>query len=252
MSAIRRDDCTAEVTSVWGSVDGGMLSDPSAIDPATERHRILEGEGPGGVNARELWTQEGDDYYQMRAELGRNEWRYGINGGPGTFMLYEAGMTTQTALWLRLGDDYPLELNAWSVILQQKQAQPCGNTVPETGPAMTLNAYGGRLHLERFWKDLWSCPISVGQWTRIGWMVCHRDDPSGWTALKVLSAEDVYESPRFDGATLLREPSGNTSGRRPTGAPCPSHLRAGVYHALGTQPRSVRYAHIGVRAAWAE
>lgn len=214
-------DCIERVTAT--QEDAGQL-----VDDAYRRFTVMDG----------------DDYYGERCELGRNERRFGDDGGDGTAVLYREAQRRLTQASFRLPDNYPLSDERWQVVMQMKQTQPATNGGGT--PVLALRAYQDRWVLMQ--SDsvdssatshaLWSVPAQRNEWTRFEFDVNYSQDPElGSIAVRVDlnhdgdTSDTGEESPQFSTYTLKREVTGGARDDGiEAGESIPSHLRIGNYH----------------------
>jgi hypothetical protein len=123
-------------------------------------------------------------------------------------------------------------------VMQMKQAQPSNDNC--CGPEIEMEARSGKWVVDDSWHELFSFPARSNVWTRFAWDVYYSQDPSkGWIQVSADLNDDGdfndpgERSPLVHTATLRTEPApaaGAADVGPPTGAPIPSHLRAGIYH----------------------
>jgi hypothetical protein len=237
--------------------DTAMLSNPDSLWGSTDcvsssRHELLYGDSDSHVTStgstqnndsyRELRVIDGDDFYGERCELGRNERRYGENGGSGTFALYQEGQHRITFISYRLPDTFPLSTTTWQVVTQMKQTQPSNNAggtpvisleVRDTKWTLVQSTSAG---VGEDTRILWSAPASRNTWTRFAFDMIYSSDSSRGS-IKVYvdlnndgDALDVNEqSPVIQTYTQKYETSPSSIGLT-AGDTIPSHLRIGLYH----------------------
>lgn len=231
----------ADPLSFWGSIECASASRHQWLPSDGDTHAEASGLPQADTGYRRLTVYDGDDFYGERCELGRNDHRYGPTA------VYREGQRRATFFSVRLPDDFPLEVEAWQVVMQMKQAQPSANGGGT--PVIELDAYDGRWRLLQSLsngpsddsRELWSAPATTGTWTRFGFDVTYSQDPSiGSIAVHVdLNGdgddEDAGErSPAINTYTLKYETSGGPANDGITpGESIPSHLRAGIYHNPG-------------------
>jgi hypothetical protein len=241
--------------------------DPSGGDPsptatgAAQGNRafrqltVMDGDNPDG---------DGE-----RCELGKNSYTDGIasfQNPAGTFYNYHQDDRRATYASIRLPPNFPIGVDAWQSVLQMKQSGPSNGS--DGTPMLSLKVYDHRFRLFHTPTDsegpdtqLWSpnpganpnAAPRPGVWYRIAIDAMYSQDPSvGWVKTYIdLNGDGDFadpqeQSPVFTGdalgGTLKTEPAPardpndpNDPGHGvdigpPTGAPIPSHLRAGIYH----------------------
>jgi Ca2+-binding RTX toxin-like protein len=225
----------------WGNVECASDSRASEVTNGGDPHPTATGAPQGNSAYRRLTVLDGDNFYGERCELGRNEQRYGSDGGKGTFQLYREGQHRITYISYRLPSDYPLENSNWQGVMQMKQAQPASNG--GGGPVLSFDAAGDAWRLRHSLSvdyavdssTLWSAPAQRGVWTRFAFDVVYSQDPD-IGQIKVYAdlngdgdASDPDEqSPTFHTYTLKRETA--DTDYRDAGDSETSHLRVGIYH----------------------
>ena len=228
---------------LWGRLDCAAAArhEHEHVLVGGDTHLTATGLPQTDTGFRRLKVLDGDNVYGERCELGRNEHRYGENGGAGTFALYREGDHDVTFLSLRLPASFPLNATAWQVVMQMKQTQPADNGGGT--PVISLHASHGRWSV---WQSdsagsssdshaVWSTPATSGVWTRFAFDIVYSQDPSVGS-IKVYvdrngdgDAVDAGEqSPEISTYTLKRETAGG--GIISEGESVPAHLRAGIYH----------------------
>jgi hypothetical protein len=228
---------------VFHMTDGG--GDWRPTGPITDPR-----EPQGNTNWRKVLVEDGDDSAGERCEFGYNSFDYGDEGvgdlPPGepttTFALYREGEHHLTVWSVFLPEDFPLDVDNWQVIGQQKQTG--GSNVAALGgvPVVSVEArqgfevHEGRVILMHNAGPVWETPITLGIWTRIQIEGYYHPDPDrGWMRMTVDSTPDegsdpvIVEGPVIHEATLLREIEGDLTAV-PVGTGAPSHLRMGIYH----------------------
>ena len=238
---------------------------PSGGDPSPLPSGVPQGNGA----FRRLTVRDGDnpDGYGERCELGKNSYADGIAGprNPfGTFYNYHEGDRRATYASIRLPSNFPIDAARWQNVLQLKQSGPSNGS--SGTPMLSVKVYRNRFRLfhtptssEGPDTELWSPdprenPAATprhGIWYRMAIDARYSQNPSlGWVKMYIdLNGDGDFadpeeQSPVFGGSalggTLKTEPApepgnpdipsdGMDIGPR-TGAPIPSHLRAGIYH----------------------
>jgi hypothetical protein len=204
-----------------------------------------------------------------RCELGKNSWVDELaspRNPAGTFYEYGEGARLVTYASVRLTSSFPIATGQWQSVLQIKQAGPSNGS--DGTPMLSLKAFENRFQLYHTPSDsegpdtqLWSpdprvnpaATLRAGVWYRIAIDAFYSQDPAAaWVKLYIDLNDDgdfddpQEQSPVFSGqalgGTLKTEPppasdpgDPNDPGHGvdigpPTGAPIPSHLRAGIYH----------------------
>jgi hypothetical protein len=232
---------TDAVDGLWGSIDCANDSRLQFDNSGGDVSPTATGAAQDNDSFRTLTALDGDDNYGERCELGRNDSLNGENRGKqddGTFALYGEGDHQVTFFSERYPDNFSTTVNAWQTIMQMKQAQPADND--GIGPVLELQLYGGKLHLQNSWHEVWSTPApSSNKWIRYAMDVKYSTDPDvGSVQVSVDlngdgDALDAGEqSPVMHMQTLLVEtdgPNGTSDGLAP-GDAIPDHLRVGLYH----------------------
>jgi Polysaccharide lyase len=208
---------------LWGDID--------AVSPT--RHQWFASGGPDGGPFRRMTALDGDLYHgnSERAELGDSDY-LSEDGRSDTFYLYRAGMRRVTSYWMRLPTNFPMDSNAWQVVMQMKQTDPATNA--NGTPVISLQAIQGKWILKQSTSPgpaedtrvLWQTAARVGVWTHITVDATYSTDPSaGRYAITIGGAS----SPVFRTYNLKYEV--NPPGPElHAGDPIPDHLRLGVYH----------------------
>ena len=218
---------------LWGSID--------AAAPSRYRHFISG--GPDGGPFRRLTVRDGDDFWGERAELGKNNYE---DNGANTFWLYREGDHAITSLWVRLGQDYPLNSSAWGLVMQMKQTQPSSSG--GGNPVISFGARNGKWQLWNWSPDtdnrvLQEWPAEIGVWTEIVFDVYYTQQQDKGSVTLTLGNNPPQQ---FTTNTLKRETSG---GEIPVGGSIPSHLRIGPYQSDSRGTNSVDYGPTTIRTA---
>ena len=226
----------ADPEQLWGNIE--CASDNREERPTTggDTHVGATGEPTTDGFFRRLTVLDGDDFYGERCELGRNEHRYGAEGGDGTFMTYNEGDRRITFLSVRAQQSLPIGTKNWQTIAQMKQAQPSANG--GGGPMIEVQLRNGAFHLDNPSDTHFSAPATTGVWTRIALDVYYSSDASVGSVVMYVdtngdgdAADEGEQSPVVNIPTIKREIAGGWEGDGiAAGEPIPSHLRAGVYH----------------------
>lgn len=241
-----RDDTAANSdpsAGLWGKVDAVDSSRYSYSTTGGDSAPMANGASQGNSAYREMTVKTGDEKLwdnNARAELGRNDSRSGENSGSqtsGTFALFHEGEHKIIFWSMRFPSNFDFQQSNWQVIMQGKQAEPyVGNGPTDGAPAFTVQAYGGKLHLDNFWNDRWTTsapPHNV--WIRFALDVVFSKDPAKGRiqAFVDLNGDgdflDSGESSGVINAETLAYASSAGDGYN-TGDPIPGHLRLGVYH----------------------
>ncbi len=224
----------------------GLYGELAGSSGCAERVTVADDDvaGLAGDAYRRFTVRDGDDFYGERCELGRNERRFGDDGGEGTGVLFQEGERRVTQASFRLPANYPLSDDRWQLVMQMKQTQPAANGGGT--PVLALRAYQGRWALMQSDSvdpsatshTVWSAPARMNAWTRFIFDVTYSQDPElGSIKLQVDlngdgdTLDESENSPRIDTYTLKREVVGGDEedGIEP-GESIPSHLRVGLYH----------------------
>ena len=120
---------------------------------------------------------DGDLYHgnSERAELGDSDY-LSEDGRSDTFYLYRAGMRRVTSYWMRLPANFPMNSNAWQVVMQMKQTDPATNA--DGTPVISLQAIQGQWILKQ------STSPGLAEDTRVLWRTAARVEfgrTSPWT-----------------------------------------------------------------------
>jgi hypothetical protein len=235
---------STDPASLWGSIDCASDSRASVVRSGGDPHPTAAGAPQGDDDYRRLTVLDGDNLSGERCELGRNEQRYGSDGGDGTFQLYREGERRVTFVSFRLPEDFHLEHTSFQNVLQMKQAQPSDNGGGI--PVLSLQVTNGEWRLTHASspaggtsETLWEVPASTGVWVRVALDVTY-SQYAGEGRVKLyldrngdgdtLDADE--RSPTITTHTLKYETAGaegDTDGLEP-GDSIPSHLRVGLYH----------------------
>ena len=236
----------SDAASIWGHVDCAQPSQQLASPQSGgDTHLTGAGADQGNTAYRSLTAFDATtndsvapsndpfSYYGERCELGRNESRGGGYGS--TFMLYREGERRVTFMSYRLPTNFPLNQTAnhhYNVVMQMKQTQPATNG--GGSPMIELDAFGGQWHLEMGALSspvVWSAPAQINAWTRFAFDVVYSRNSS-------LGSVTAYADLNGDGSFGPGESSGTIRGAtlktESDGSSIPSHLRAGVYHDIGS------------------
>jgi hypothetical protein len=161
--------------SLWGDID--------AVSPS--RAQWFATGGPDGGPFRRLTALDGDLYHgnSERAELGNSNY-LPENGRLDTFYLYRAGMHRVTSYWMRLPANFPMNSDAWQVVMQMKQSDPATNA--DGTPVISLQAIQNQWILKQSTSTgvandtrvLWHTPARLSSWTHIVVDATYSTDPS--------------------------------------------------------------------------
>jgi hypothetical protein len=235
---------STDPASLWGSIDCASDSRASVVRSGADPHPTAAGAPQGDDDYRRLTVLDGDNVSGERCELGRNEQRYGSDGGDGTFQLYREGERRVTFVSFRLPEDFHLEHTSFQNVLQMKQAQPSDNGGGI--PVLSLQVTNGEWRLTHASspaggtsETLWEVPATTGVWIRVALDVTY-SQYAGEGRVKLyldrngdgdtLDADE--RSPTITTHTLKYETAGadgDTDGLEPRDS-IPSHLRVGLYH----------------------
>lgn len=226
----------ADPEQLWGNIE--CASDSRAQRPSNGGDTHIGATGAPTTDGffRRLSVFDGDDFYGKRCELGRNEHRFGDEGGDGTFMTYHEGERRITFLSVRLDQSLPIQTHNWQTIMQMKQAQPSANG--GGGPILEMQLRDNEFHLESPTETYFEAPATGGVWTRIALDVQYSPDPDVGSVTMYVdtngdgdAADPGEQSPVIRTATMKREIAGGWEGDGiDPGQAIPSHLRAGIYH----------------------
>lgn len=228
----------------YGLVEGGG-------SPWTERG---DGSPRTNFNYRTLELRAGDEANVggERCELGANESRNGIEGGEGTFMLYQPGSRYKTFLDLWLPGNFPVQ-TSWYVAVQMKEAQPYGAKLPNESPIFAMQPRAMVDSPETLeWQliaqpdhnetdPLWSFPATKERWTRFCFDLYYAKSADAGGFVHV-TADDRAEPagglfvPQHDSDVIPHGTLGWADGDQSgpgwayrDGQPIPGHLRVGQY-----------------------
>ena len=231
-------------TPLWGRIDCASDSRHQQVTGGSDPHPTATGTPQGDDAFRRLTVFDGDDVWGERCELGRNEHRYGEEGGAGTFALFPEGQRSITFASYRLPDSFPLGTTAFQPVLQMKQAQPSANGGGT--PILSMNARDGHWRLMNSDSagpssdshEIWSAVAQSGVWTRFAFDVVHSQDPAQGSITVYVdlngdgdATDSGEQSPMLHTSTLKYETLGGSSTDRiAPGASIVSHLRSGIYH----------------------
>jgi Polysaccharide lyase len=224
---------------LWGDID--------AVSPT--RHQWFAAGGPDGGPFRRMTALDGDLYHgnSERAELGDSDY-LSEDGRSDTFYLYRAGMRRVTSYWMRLPANFPMDSNAWQVVMQMKQTDPATNA--DGTPVISLQAIQGQWILKQSTSPglaedtrvLWRTPARVGVWTHITVDATYSTDPAaGRLAITIGGAS----SPVLHTYNLKYEVTPPGPELR-AGDPIPDHLRLGIYHDPTMPGTSVDIAQVQI------
>jgi hypothetical protein len=245
-----RDDTASRpdaLTGLWGELAAVGSSRYAYRTDGGDSNSQANGKAQGDSAYRELTVDDNDDYYGERAELGRNESRFGENSGSetdGTFALFHEGDHKIIFFSERYADNFDMTKDRWQVVFQVKQAEPYAANGPvDSSPAFTLNVYGGKIVLDNFWNVKWTTKAPPHDtWVRYALDVTFSKDPAKGKIRVYVDRNgdgdftDTREvSPVITGPTLafVTEqavvPAGDPPGPY-VGDPIPGHMRIGIYH----------------------
>ncbi|HXF01007.1 MAG TPA: heparin lyase I family protein [Solirubrobacterales bacterium] len=231
----------------WGKIDCASDSRVSQAASGGDPHPTATGKLQEDSAYRRLTVFDGDDVSGERCELGRNEHRYGSDGGDGTFQLYREGQRRITFVSFRLPENFHMNHSSFQNVLQMKQTQPSDNG--SCPPELTLQVRDGEWWLQHASSagpcgdsdTLWKAPAQAGVWVRMALDVTYSQDSEEGKVKLYLdrngdgdSLDADERSPTFTTHTLKYEtpdPDGDDTDRLSAGDSIPSHLRVGIYHA---------------------
>jgi hypothetical protein len=237
---------TADPEPRWGSIDCETDSRVTEVASGGDPHPTATGVPQGNSAYRRLKVLDGDDVSGERCELGRNEQRYGSDGGDGTFQLYREGQRRITFVSFRLPDDFHLDHSGFQNVLQMKQSQPSDNG--SCPPVLSLQVRFEEWRLQHQEspgscgdsETLWEAPAETGVWVRVALDVTYSrysDDGKVRLSLDLNGDGDSLDareqSPAITTHTLKYEtpdPDGYDTDGLAAGDSIPSHLRVGLYH----------------------
>jgi Polysaccharide lyase len=224
---------------LWGDID--------AVSPT--RHQWFASGGPDGGPFRRMTALDGDLFHgnSERAELGDSDYLF-EGGESDTFYLYRAGMRRVTSYWMRLPSNFPMNSNAWQVVMQMKQTDPATNA--NGTPVISLQAIQNQWILKQSTsagpaddtRVLWRTPARVGVWTHITVDATYSTDPAAGRFAITIGG---VSSPVLRTYDLKYEISPPGPELRP-GDPIPSHLRLGIYHDPSMPGTSVDIAQVQI------
>ncbi len=209
--------------SLWGDIDA----------VSTSRAQWFATGGPDGGPFRRLTALDGDLYHgnSERAELGNSNYLL-ENGRLDTFYLYRAGMHRVTSYWMRLPANFPMDSNAWQVVMQMKQSDPATNA--DGTPVISLQAIQNQWILKQSTSTgvandtrvLWHTPARLSVWTHIVVDATYSTDPSAGRFQITIGGAASPDFRTYDMKSEVSPPGPDLH----VGDPIPSHLRLGVYH----------------------
>lgn len=231
----------ADVVPQWGSIQA-VSATRYTLQTSGSDLRPQGDETTAPTNYRRLSLTDGDNFSGERVEMGRNDWRYGIAGGSGTFMVYEPGQRYQTYFSMRLSADFPISNTNWQLVMQMKQAQPY-TADGHSSPVIALQARQNQwqiitpAHPEA--SPLWTAPAIVSRWTRFHWDITYSNN-SAVASIRLriddrAGATDFvpqYDSGTMTGEATLTDAVGAQSGFDWTfedNQAIPSRLALGIY-----------------------
>jgi hypothetical protein len=232
----------------WGKIDCESDSRVSEVASGGDPHPTATGDLQTDSAYRRLTVFDGDDVSGERCELGRNEHRYGSDGGDGTFQLYREGQRRITYVSFRLPEGFHADHTSFQDVLQMKQSQPSDNG--SCPPVLSLQVRTGEWWLqhanspgpcgESESETLWKAPAKAGVWVRMALDVTYsRHSDEGKVKLYLDrngdgdSLDSDEQSPTFTTHTLKYETpdsDGDDTDGLTAGESIPSHLRVGLYH----------------------
>jgi Ca2+-binding RTX toxin-like protein len=241
---------SANPERLWGRIECASDSRASEVTSGGDPYPTAGGAPQGNSASRRLTVLDGDDFWGERCELGRNESRYGSDGGDGTFQLYREGERRITIVDFRLPGDFQTDARPFQTLLQMKQTQPSDNG--SCPPVLSLEVRNGEWWLqhaetpgacgESLTETLWKAPAVTGVWVRMALDVTYSQHSNKGSVKLYLdrngdgdSLDADERSPTITTHTLKYEtpdPDGkanDTDGLGP-GDSIPSHLRVGLYH----------------------
>ena len=214
--------------SFWGKIDCAAEERYAYVEGGGDTHLSATGEQTDG-DYRKVTVIDGDEDSGERCELGENS-----TSGPTAF--YHEDENVLTYFSEKLPSNFPLNIDAWQVTMQMKQAQPSHDD--GSGVALEMESRDGHWIVSDLWHQLWSFPAQSETWTRFAWNVYYSKDPEkGWVQVSVdLNGDGDFDdpgerSPVLHAATLATElPEYAEADGIEAGSGIPSHLRMGIYH----------------------
>jgi hypothetical protein len=243
---------TADTTVDWGEpISGPSATRYTLSSTGGDTRPRLDG-SPAHPGYRQFAIEKGDrapgDGESVeRLEAGHLERRYGIKGGPGTFLMLRPGMRLlyQVSYWL--DPSFEISTKFFNLLMQIKQGEPFTKTnlEPNPSPILALQAREnqGQIiaqpdHNEE--HPLWTYPITTGRWITHRWDLTGGSETEG-TGLIRLQIDDRTGSPtdfvaEHDSGTISHPTlamasgvqTGSASDLAP-GDPIPGVVRAGIY-----------------------
>ncbi len=228
---------------LWGNIEAVDDTRHTLVATGGDSRSKATGAAQGDTAFRRMTVITGDELLwsnNARAELGRNERRYGENIGSqtdGTFALFNEGEHKIIFFSLRFPTGFDFVQGNWQVIVQVKQTQPYAANGPTNGaPALEINGRSSELLLANHWDTVWTCPAPpLNTWIRFALDAIWSKDPAvGKLRMYVdndgdgdfLDADEM--SPLLSIGTLAYA-SAAGSGLN-INDPIPGHLRLGLYH----------------------
>ena len=246
-SVLRSDSASSAdpKPGLWGSIEAVSESRYQYMTSGGDSRPKADGAGQGDSAYRKLTVVDGDDYWGERAELGRNWWQNGENGGSqtnGAFALGREGDRRITFWSMRFPSGFPMGTNAWQQIGQWKQAQPYTDAYTATrnpdgnGVTLEMQMYGNQFRLFTWWQQRWATPAPpLDKWIRFAADVTFSQWP-GVGKVQVFvdsNADGDFQdsgetSPVWSGATLMYATAPHSG--LAAGQSVPSMLALGIYH----------------------
>jgi hypothetical protein len=237
---------SSDYGSIWGDYTERSAASPERFEFIEDGDGDKWPKGDGTVQTepgyRRLQILSGDKTSEEseRTELGNNNRQHGIEGGEGTFMLYEEGKRYKTFFSVRLAANYPYGAETWQIAMQMKQCQPyveddLGFVVLE----MSCNygqywlQYANAIKRE---GESWGWgAVTPGRWIRFCYDVTYSVDPAkGKIEVTVDDREAATDFVPQRTSGLITDTQTLAAAAKEgyglaVGDPIPSHLRMGIY-----------------------
>jgi hypothetical protein len=240
---IHEDPMTsADFEAEWGLYQAASKERYEFKEGSGEERPKGDGTPQANENFRRLNLLEADvaNVGGERCELGANERRRGIEGGEGTFMLYEEGKHYKTFLSMRLAPNYPIGAEAWQIGTQMKQAQPYAEDDLGGIPVLEMSIFFNELALNYVGStknglEKTLAPAVTDRWVRLCWDVVYSADPAqGQIEVTVDDREGATDFVPQHSSGLLTDVQTLATAQKEgsglaVGDPIPSHLRWGIY-----------------------
>lgn len=233
---VKEDPCIAvDPVPLWGAFNAGSPT----------RHQLIASGGPDGGPFRRITVQDGDNIMTAtgeRAELGKNDWRGGLDG---TFMLYYEGEHKTTRIAYRLPNDFAQSASGFNNIWQMKHANP-SDAGPGAGP-LSLQVRDGEFRLYQNIATpvvLWSMPVVLGEWITFTFDITYSQHPDQGRITVWAGGTQFPEIEQVQ--TLIPEVTG--ADGIPKGDSIPAFLAAGIYHQDDLPGTSIDIARVRVEA----